>query len=128
VHWKSIWIAEQIGLAQLIVAYRLLIALLIPALVSGTIAQTVIGSRPFVFVGRRSYSMYLIELLAAQAVQGLLPKIHFGPLFLPVCFIVALVASDCLYRWIEKPMIRLGHKLVTAHDMHRLYKTRSLSN
>ncbi|WP_213779811.1 acyltransferase [Caballeronia sp. dw_276] len=101
VHWKSIWIAEKIGLAQLIVAYGLLIALLIPALVSETIAQTVIGSRPFVFVGRRSYSMYLIELLAAQAVQGLLPQIHFGPLFLPVCFIVALVASDCLYRWIE---------------------------
>jgi peptidoglycan/LPS O-acetylase OafA/YrhL len=85
-----------------------------PNLIAGTLWTEILGSRPFTFVGHRSYSMYLIELVGAQATMGIFPQIHFGPLFMPICFFMSLMAADGLHRFIEKPMTKIGHTLANS--------------
>jgi peptidoglycan/LPS O-acetylase OafA/YrhL len=64
----------------------------------------------FQFVGRVSYSYYLLHLPTSKAVQYL---IHDQmPFVAPVVTVVAsLLLAWVVYRWIEVPSIRLGHRL-----------------
>jgi peptidoglycan/LPS O-acetylase OafA/YrhL len=114
IHWKSVELDHHIGEAQLVVLYGFIVALLMPNLIAGTLWTEILGSRPFTFVGHRSYSMYLIELVGAQATMGIFPQIHFGPLFMPICFFMSLMAADGLHRFIEKPMTKIGHTLANS--------------
>ncbi|WP_063977736.1 hypothetical protein [Caballeronia udeis] len=80
---------HRIGEAQLVVLYGFIVALLMPNLVSGTLWAEIPGSRQFALVGHRSYSMYRIELIGAQATMGIFPQIHFGPLHANLLLYVA---------------------------------------
>ncbi|MGW3893001.1 acyltransferase family protein [Micromonospora chokoriensis] len=102
----------RFGQEALIGTYAAAAAVLLPALLSRSVLASGLGLRPLVFVGERSYSMYLIQSIAARAAIGLLPALggHSTGLFLGAV-VVALIAADVLYRWVELPMIELGRRL-----------------
>jgi peptidoglycan/LPS O-acetylase OafA/YrhL len=88
----------------------------------------VLRSRAFVFVGRRSYALYLVQIMAAQALVGMNPYVQESARKAALVAITGLVFSDVLYRWVEVPMIALGKRLIArrreraAHEgvaMHR---------
>lgn len=73
-------------------------------------------SRPvLVWFGKRSYGMYLIHGLALDLVQA---RIHIsspiGPMIVLACsYLVAALAADVLYRFIESPAREYGRRLLT---------------
>ncbi|GAB3920176.1 acyltransferase [Kribbella albertanoniae] len=93
---------------------------LLPALLANAFPQRLLSTRPFVFLGERSYSIYLVQLIAHGAVAGI--YLLFGaslaktPVpWLPVTLMSILMAHLC-YRWVEKPMITIG-KRFTARQL-----------
>jgi len=130
VHRRADLLARHLGEPQVIGLYCVLVALLLPALLTGTIGRRMLSSKALVFVGRRSYAMYLVQYLAAQAVIALLPGVVAGPLLLALTFGVALAASDGLYRAFEQPIIRWGHRwaAVVQSDRHRAPRDAAASN
>ncbi|MET7280400.1 acyltransferase [Kribbella sp. NPDC005582] len=82
--------------------------LLLPALLADAFPQRLLSSRAFVFLGERSYSIYLVQLIAHSAVAA----IYQGPvLWVPVALMSILMAHLC-YRWVEKPMITTGKRFI----------------
>jgi peptidoglycan/LPS O-acetylase OafA/YrhL len=102
----------RFGQEALIGSYAAAAALLLPALLSRSVLARVLGLRPLVFVGERSYSMYLVQSIAAHAAVGLLPALgRHGTGIFVAAVVVALVLADVLYRWVELPMIKVGREL-----------------
>ena len=100
------------GGGQGIVFYGALVALFLPTLIGRGPLKWLLESRPFQFVGRRSYSLYLIQILAGQALVGMDPNITEGARKALLVAIVGLVFSDFLYRSVEVPMIAFGKRLI----------------
>ncbi|MFB6721166.1 acyltransferase family protein [Kribbella sp. NPDC056345] len=95
--------------------------LLLPALLANAFPQRLLSTRPFVFLGERSYSIYLVQLLAHGAVAGI--YLLFGanltktPVpWLPVTLTSILMAHLC-YRWVEKPMIDVGKRFIATRQL-----------
>jgi peptidoglycan/LPS O-acetylase OafA/YrhL len=61
-----------------------------------------LGTRPFQWVGVRSYSIYLwhwpIIVLASAVLTYVSPTLHFG------CFLLTLLCSTATYRFVENPI------------------------
>jgi peptidoglycan/LPS O-acetylase OafA/YrhL len=110
-------VASHIGEAAAITVYSLLVAMLIPALVAprNPVARA-LAAKWLVFIGQRSYAMYLVQYLAAYAVIGLLPEAvaGAGAVLLGLSFVAALALSDLLYRWLERPVTDWGHRKAKA--------------
>jgi peptidoglycan/LPS O-acetylase OafA/YrhL len=84
--------------------------------------------RPFVWVGTRSFSIYLMHMPLYYFLNEIAFRVSSNPdsyraplildpfhLWLPFAvFAIIFVAADCNYRWIETPMRRLGRKLTGA--------------
>ena len=92
--------------------YGLAVVLLIPAILGSGIPGRILSSKPFVFLGERSYSLYLIQILVAQVCTAFLPwggapSIQYAVLVL----LVGTAISDVLLRYVERPMIAIGHSL-----------------
>ncbi|MCO1599553.1 acyltransferase [Micromonospora sp. RHAY321] len=102
----------RFGQEALIGTYAAAAALLLPALLSRSVLARGLGLRPLVFIGERSYSMYLVQSIAARVAIGLLPAMgrRSTAVFLGAV-VVALVVADVLYRWVELPMIEVGRRL-----------------
>lgn len=90
--------------------YGLAVCLLIPAILGSGLPGKLLSSRPFVFIGQRSYSLYLVQISAAEAASGFAIWRTFNFEFTAVVLCLGLIVSDVLYRYVEKPMIRFGHK------------------
>lgn len=79
--------------------------------------SALLASRPAQYLGARSYSVYLIHLAVIELFCWLiLPRFQLSPmgLFFALLVVVVptvLVASDLLYRLVERPMIALGARL-----------------
>lgn len=83
--------------------------------------QTVLNCKPIVFLGKISYSVYLIQFIVILCVLPVLLRLanHCGvtqPLLLFVFLLLAsvgvtLALSAANYRFIEEPSIRFGHWL-----------------
>ncbi|MBM0279232.1 acyltransferase family protein [Micromonospora tarensis] len=102
----------RLGQEALIGSYAAATAVLLPALLSRSPLARGLGVRPLVFVGERSYSLYLVQAIAARAAAGLVPAIaHRSTAFFLATTVVGLVIADVLYRWIELPMIEVGRRL-----------------
>ncbi|MFI6785234.1 acyltransferase family protein [Micromonospora sp. NPDC050276] len=102
----------RLGQEALIGSYAAATAALLPALLSRSVLARGLGLRPLVFVGERSYSLYLIQAIASRATAGLMPAIgHRTTLFFVATTLVALLAADLMYRWVELPMIEVGRRL-----------------
>jgi peptidoglycan/LPS O-acetylase OafA/YrhL len=95
--------------------YAVLVAILLPTLLSHSLPAKALSLRPMVFVGERSYSLYLVQLIALQVVEGVVPawRNHRDSKVLLATLIVGLLASDLLYRWVEQPMIKVGRRFAT---------------
>ncbi|GAB3920696.1 acyltransferase [Kribbella albertanoniae] len=92
--------------------------LLLPALLANAFPQRLLSARPFVFLGERSYSIYLVQLIAHEAVVAiyLLFGANLGKTpvpFVAVSLMSILMAHLC-YRWVEQPMITVGKRFIST--------------
>ncbi len=72
--------------------------------------QDLLGSGPLLWVGKRSYSLYLIHVPILVLCIHWLPGVF--PLFLRVVLgiLLALTGSDLFYRFVERPSLQWGHR------------------
>ncbi|WP_026425009.1 acyltransferase family protein [Actinokineospora inagensis] len=98
-----------------VILYSVLCAMLVIATLGKGPLQWVLQLPPMVFIGERSYSLYLIHNLAGFTLASTIPRFaeHSFRTTLAVVA-VALLMSDMVYRWVEQPMISLGRKLIVA--------------
>jgi peptidoglycan/LPS O-acetylase OafA/YrhL len=66
-----------------------------------------------VYIGRRSYAMYLIHVLVADAIGQLTPKVLPPNWFVVVTFsyLASLAGASLMYLIIERPCVELGRRL-----------------
>ena len=69
---------------------------------------------PFVWIGKRSYSMYLIHGLALGPIEDHLPMTGTAHQLLVVliAFGIAVVGADVLYRCVEDPCRAYGKQII----------------
>jgi peptidoglycan/LPS O-acetylase OafA/YrhL len=72
-----------------------------------------LSTRPLVFLGRISYAFYLTHNFAINGAQGALPSgVLFDAVVTPlVALALAVGLAWVLHVTVEKPMIKLGHKI-----------------
>ncbi len=90
--------------------------LIVLALETGRLA-TALRRRPLPWLGRISYSLYLVHLpVFLASIYGVGPGLqpHWRPALLPALPALALIAAWLFYRMVEIPAQRLGRRL-TAH-------------
>ncbi|SIN14927.1 acyltransferase family protein [Micromonospora cremea] len=97
---------------MMIGVYAVAVAILLPAMLAPGLPTKLLSWRPLVFVGERSYSLYLVQYIAMAMVVGLVPSygVHGTRLFVATT-VVGLLAADLLFRWVEQPMIAVGRRL-----------------
>jgi peptidoglycan/LPS O-acetylase OafA/YrhL len=104
----------------LLVAYAMLTMLLLVVLVSPGPLRWVLGTAPMRFVGERSYSLYLLQgpvhFVVVQAVPGLAVNRTVTAL---TVFVVGLAIADLIHRWVEKPLIDVGKRIITRKEIRR---------
>jgi peptidoglycan/LPS O-acetylase OafA/YrhL len=112
-HLQFTGILERIGEPRAIPLYGVAVCLLLPAVIGPGPLRWVLSRRPMVFLGQRSYSMYLVQLVAGTAVAGLFPalSVHQSPGRALAVWVVSLLLADLLYRGVEQPMIEVGRRL-----------------
>ncbi|MCK2237453.1 MULTISPECIES: acyltransferase [unclassified Crossiella] len=97
------------GFVAVVPFYALAAALLMPALLGPGLPQRLLSTRVMVYLGERSYSIYLVQSIAHGIVVGLAPGASGLLLAVPVS-LVAIGIADLCYRWVERPMIALGRR------------------
>ncbi|MFC8302263.1 acyltransferase family protein [Specibacter sp. NPDC057265] len=76
-----------------------------------TVSTRVLGSPLLVYVGRRSYGLYLWNLLALESLEPFITD----PVLLIVCALaVAFAVAEASYRWVEMPALRHKHRFERA--------------
>lgn len=95
--------------------YALLVAATIAAF-AATANAPVLGSPAMLWIGKRSYAIYLFHTLAIRVVsKGVARTPLEGELAAMVEFVVGLlgvlVLADVLHRFVEQPLIRRGRRL-----------------
>ncbi|MDP2774935.1 MAG: acyltransferase [Nocardioides sp.] len=112
----------QIQLAgALYVAYGVPVtALLVGLVVTRSAVPARLSSRPLVFLGRISYAFYLTHNFAINAAQAALPQtgVAQGLVAPAIALVLAIAFAWLLHVTIEKPLIKLGHRL--AHRRKEL--------
>jgi len=122
-----LWIAIEIGLLTTRVPFFFTLqALVIPLLILSTVLHPntmqgrILETRPLRWIGLISYSLYLWQ------------QLFFGVNFVgsprglavlrkpPINLVALLVCATCSYYVIEKPFIRLGHKLAPRLQSSKL--------
>lgn len=113
------WIAHPASLTVVIVSIPVLLALRAPKPLVGALLAVLVVSlclrersylssllslRPLVWLGTVSYGVYLLHMLAANAVERLLPVRHGPPLFLATLVVVAVMAWAS-WRFFEAPLL-----------------------
>jgi peptidoglycan/LPS O-acetylase OafA/YrhL len=102
----------QPGIAASEYAAALGAALLISLAVSDNILSALLNSRPVQFMGRVSYSFYLLHLpIFLILVSWMLPVVDSILLVFPVALATSCFASYLSFTWIEQPAIRFSHQL-----------------
>jgi peptidoglycan/LPS O-acetylase OafA/YrhL len=93
--------------------YAVPAALLIPTLLGPGLSRWLLSQRPLVFIGERSYAVYLVQGIAGQAVISTIPRLQsYQPWQWLGVAAVALIIADLLYRTVEQPMIRVGRRII----------------
>jgi peptidoglycan/LPS O-acetylase OafA/YrhL len=82
--------------------------------------EMLLSSDGFVWVGRRSYSMYLIHSLVLDTVQRLIVPVNTTRQIVVVIlsFGICALCSDVLFRFIEEPARRAGKRVLSKR--HRV--------
>jgi peptidoglycan/LPS O-acetylase OafA/YrhL len=83
-----------------------MVLLVLACCVRPTTALTpVLASRPLRHIGMVSYGVYLMHMLAANAVRPVVGR-HSGVMVFLATLVVVLVMATMSYRWFESPLLR----------------------
>ena len=99
-------------------SYPAIVAILVGVLADGR-PLPALSSQPMLWIGRRSYAIYLFHDLAIRLVDKViyrtpLRKELAGGITFTVALIVSLVVADVLHRTVEMPSIRRGRTIAAA--------------
>lgn len=100
------------GHVLVIPVYALATAVLLTAMVAPGPATTFLSTKPMQFVGERSYSLYLVQTIAATIIAFFWPAL-FGLGQSVVVTALGLALASVLYVTVEIPMINLGRRVIT---------------
>ena len=106
-------VSEMPGFVAIIPFYALAVALLLPAVLAPGPGRWLVSRRPMVFLGERSYSIYLVQNLAQGLVLLAVPAATGLGRAVPVALVAVLFAHG-LYRWVERPMIEKGRRIIAG--------------
>lgn len=112
----AVWDALRENGSDVHVVFSFLVALLFPAVLVGPRwLSALLSNRVAVYIGTRSYAVYLIHRIAKGMVDRVVMPgsasvphelVHFA-----LIVVVSLIGAEVLYRLIERPMIRIGRRL-----------------
>lgn len=100
------------GHVLVIPVYALATAVLLTSLIAPGPATTFLSTRPMQFVGERSYSLYLVQTIAATIIAFFWPSLS-GIGQSVVVTALGLVLAGVLYKTVEIPMINVGRRVIT---------------
>ena len=106
------------------VAYVIVVAAVLPGLLTDGAAATALSTRPVRWLGARSYSLYLCQVLAAWTVYALLPNLSATAMVIATAA-VGLMVADFLYRYVELPMIHTGRRLESVRGYGQRHRGRA---
>ena len=115
--FRLVPLMSNAGLGNL---YGLAVVCLIPAILGPGLPQRILSSTPFVFLGERSYSLYLFQMVIAQACTKLTGWRTPGWIYIAMIVVLGAVVTDLLHRYLEKPMIALGRRVISALSQRKL--------
>ncbi|MFD9703607.1 acyltransferase family protein [Lentzea sp. NPDC059081] len=107
------------GHVLVIPVYALATAVLLTALVAPGPATTFLSTKPMQFVGERSYSLYLVQTIAATVIWFFWPKLSGLGQSLVVTA-TGLALASVLYKLVEIPMINLGRRVIARQRLAQL--------
>lgn len=84
-------------------------AVLLSLIISDGRLRSILSSRIFVYIGKISFSIYLSHWTIIKSVNYLLPGYPALARFALVIFLTLMISS-LTYRFIERPLYRIGHK------------------
>ncbi|KRF32416.1 acyltransferase family protein [Nocardioides sp. Soil805] len=108
------------GPAPLILGFALLCALSLPSLCGRTEISRMLSLAPFRWLGERSYSIYLFQIIGGYFVAMALPDWRNDLNKALVVTIVTIMIADFVYRFVERPGIEVGRRLarwLAAHPV-----------
>lgn len=114
--------ARWAGPEQLILIFSVLCALSLPSLCGRTEISRVLSLTPFKWLGERSYSIYLFQVIAGHFVAMALPDWRNDLHKTAVVLVVVVMIADFVYRFVERPGIQVGRWLASwlaAHPLRR---------
>ncbi|MCR3748229.1 acyltransferase family protein [Lentzea californiensis] len=100
------------GHVLVIPVYALATAVLLTAMIAPGPATTFLSVKPMQFVGERSYSLYLVQTIAATIIAFFWPALS-GLGQAVVVTALGLALASVLYATVEIPMINLGRRVIT---------------
>ncbi|SFB50433.1 PEP-CTERM protein-sorting domain-containing protein [Amycolatopsis marina] len=105
------------GWTLVVPLYAVAVALLLTAVIAPGPVQRALSCKPMAFVGKRSYSLYLSQSMAASVMSPLVPE----PSTIKAlgASLIALGIACLLYRWVETPAIRYGRRLADGGTTDR---------
>ena len=95
-------------------------ALLICGVVASSTAQRVLSIRPLLYLGKISYSIYLVHILVLKMAppflqfinnQGVTGVVSTSAVFALFTLSIVIALSDILYRFVEVPSMQVGRWL-----------------
>ena len=110
------------GPAPLILGFALLCALSLPSLCGRTEISRVLALPPFRWLGERSYSIYLFQIIGGHFVAMALPQWGNDLHKALVVTVVTIMIADFVYRFVERPGIEVGRRLarwLAAHPIRQ---------
>ncbi|MCG8928326.1 acyltransferase [Lentzea sp. CC55] len=100
------------GHVLVVPVYALATAVLLTSMVTPGPVTAVLSTKPMQFVGERSYSLYLVQTIAATVLALVWPELS-GLGQAVVVTALGLVLASVLYATVEIPMIDLGRRVIT---------------
>lgn len=98
-------------------------AVMVPVVAGPEWFRRILGVRPLVFIGTRSYAIYLFHPISNSVIdRALAPGQESVPVQVARYVLelaAALAVADVLHRVLERPVIRLGHRLAHRRKAER---------
>jgi peptidoglycan/LPS O-acetylase OafA/YrhL len=110
------------GHVLVIPVYALATAVLLTSLIAPGPATTFLSTKPMQFVGERSYSLYLVQTIAATVIAFFWPALS-GIGQSVVVTALGLALASVLYVTVEIPMINVGRRVITRQRAAAAVKT-----
>ena len=106
----------------MILLFSLPCALSLPSLCGRTEISRVLALAPFKWLGERSYSIYLFQVIGGHFVSMALPDWRNDLHKTLVVLVVTIMIADFVYRFVERPGIQVGRLIarwLAAHPIRR---------